>query len=189
MCLAQFCQKRDRRAMHQFVNVFEVGFVAIPRVGYILRAVTGGGKEQFDLAVMACGRTALHIKQMPAIHGKEIIEGIEIFGPQRPRALAVQRYAVPCGDFNGAAVWPLAHVVRVRACRINSEAVFDTGGARLGTVKAVLDHGAGDILGLSRPGQPDLLLPFTRAAVPTVDLAGRRVVADPPEGLENPARD
>ncbi|WP_299132934.1 ribosome maturation factor RimM [uncultured Amaricoccus sp.] len=68
-------------------------------------------------------------------------------------------------------------------------AVFDTGGARLGTVKAVLDHGAGDILELSRPGQPDLLLPFTRAAVPTVDLAGRRVVADPPEGLENPARD
>jgi 16S rRNA processing protein RimM len=59
-------------------------------------------------------------------------------------------------------------------------AVLDTGGARLGTVKAVLDHGAGDILEITRPGAPDLLLPFTRAAVPTVDLAGRRLIADPP---------
>ena len=52
-------------------------------------------------------------------------------------------------------------------------AVVDTGGAPLGTVRAVLDHGAGDILEIARPGAPDLLLPFTRAAVPTVDLAGR----------------
>jgi 16S rRNA processing protein RimM len=28
-----------------------------------------------------------------------------------------------------------------------------------------------------------VLLPFTRAAVPTVDLAAGRIVADPPEGL------
>lgn len=59
-------------------------------------------------------------------------------------------------------------------------AVYDTGGARLGTVRAVLDHGAGDILEVARPGAPELLLPFTRAVVPTVDLAGGRVVADPP---------
>ncbi len=59
--------------------------------------------------------------------------------------------------------------------------VFDTGGAPLGTVRAVLDHGAGDILEVVRPGAPDLLLPFTRAVVPTVDLAGGRLVADPPE--------
>ncbi len=58
--------------------------------------------------------------------------------------------------------------------------VLDTGGAILGRVKAVLDHGAGDILEIARPGQSDLLLPFTRAAVPTVDLAARRIIADPP---------
>lgn len=61
--------------------------------------------------------------------------------------------------------------------------VFDTGGAPLGTVRAVLDHGAGDILEIARPGAAELLLPFTRAAVPTVDLAARRIVVDPPEGL------
>ena len=62
-------------------------------------------------------------------------------------------------------------------------AVVDTGGAALGTVRAVLDHGAGDILEIVRPGAPDLLLPFTRAAVPTIDLGRRRIVADPPAGL------
>ena len=59
-------------------------------------------------------------------------------------------------------------------------AVYDTGGAPIGTVRAVLDHGAGDILEIARPGAPELLLPFTRTAVPTVDLATRRLVADPP---------
>ena len=60
--------------------------------------------------------------------------------------------------------------------------VVDTGGAVLGSVKAVLDHGAGDILELHRPGGGTALLPFTQAAVPTVDLAAGRIVADPPEG-------
>ena len=61
--------------------------------------------------------------------------------------------------------------------------VVDTGGAVLGTVKAVLDHGAGDILELHRLGGGTLLLPFTRSAVPTVDLSAGRIVADPPDGL------
>jgi 16S rRNA processing protein RimM len=63
-------------------------------------------------------------------------------------------------------------------------AVQDPGGAPLGTVVAVHDHGAGDLLEL-RPatGGATVLLPFTRAVVPTVDLAAGRIVADPPEGL------
>jgi 16S rRNA processing protein RimM len=62
-------------------------------------------------------------------------------------------------------------------------AVVDAGGAALGRIRAVLDHGAGDILEIARPGAPDLLLPFTHSAVPTVDLAAGRVVIDPPEGM------
>ena len=65
--------------------------------------------------------------------------------------------------------------------------VLDTGGAQIGRVKAVLDHGAGDILEVARPGKTDLLLPFTRAVVPTVDIAGGRIIADPPEGLDTSA--
>lgn len=60
--------------------------------------------------------------------------------------------------------------------------VLDTGGAELGTVRAVHNHGAGDILEiLPTGGGRALLLPFTRAAVPTVDLTARRIIADPPE--------
>jgi 16S rRNA processing protein RimM len=62
--------------------------------------------------------------------------------------------------------------------------VTDTGGAPLGRVLAVLNNGADDLLELSAPGQKQtVLLPFTKAIVPTVDLAQRRIVADPPEGL------
>lgn len=62
--------------------------------------------------------------------------------------------------------------------------VFDTGGVALGRVKAVLNHGASDLLEVVQPGRKGaVLLPFTRMAVPTVDLAARRIIADPPEGL------
>ena len=63
-------------------------------------------------------------------------------------------------------------------------AVADTGGAPLGRVAAVLNHGAGDILEVRGPGGAALLLPFTRAVVPTVDLASGRIVADPPGAVE-----
>ena len=60
--------------------------------------------------------------------------------------------------------------------------VRDAGGAPLGTVRAVLNHGAGDILEVAGPGGRVVLLPFTRAAVPLVDLAAGVIAADPPEG-------
>ena len=60
--------------------------------------------------------------------------------------------------------------------------VFDTGGAALGRVRTVQNFGAGDILEIYAPGRKTtLLLPFTKAVVPTVDLAAGRIVADPPE--------
>ncbi|MBK0400726.1 16S rRNA processing protein RimM [Limibaculum sp. M0105] len=60
--------------------------------------------------------------------------------------------------------------------------VIDAGGAELGRVRAIHDFGAGDILEVTRPGARPVLLPFTRAVVPTVDLAAGRIIADPPEG-------
>lgn len=62
-------------------------------------------------------------------------------------------------------------------------AVLDTGGTALGTVKNVMDHGAGDLIEIAVPGKSDtVLLPFTQAVVPTVDLAAGRIIADPPLG-------
>ncbi len=62
--------------------------------------------------------------------------------------------------------------------------VVDTGGVELGRIKAVLNHGAGDLLEIAVKGrrQP-ILLPFTLANVPTVDLGAGRVIADLPDGL------
>jgi len=62
--------------------------------------------------------------------------------------------------------------------------VLDTGGALLGTVRNVLNHGATDLLEIQAEGLTDtVLLPFTLEAVPTVDIAAGRIIADPPEGL------
>lgn len=63
--------------------------------------------------------------------------------------------------------------------------VRDTGGATLGKVIAVHNHGAGDILEINGPALPrGLLLPFTLANVPMVDVAAGCLVADLPDGLE-----
>jgi len=63
--------------------------------------------------------------------------------------------------------------------------VVDTGGAEIGRVKSVQNHGASDILEVTKSGGDGvILLPFTRAIVPTVDLTAGRIVADPPEGIE-----
>jgi 16S rRNA processing protein RimM len=56
-------------------------------------------------------------------------------------------------------------------------------GAPLGTVRAVADYGAGDLIEIERDGGQTVLVPFTRAIVPVVDLKGGRIVIDPPEGL------
>ncbi|WP_323777255.1 ribosome maturation factor RimM [Leisingera sp.] len=62
--------------------------------------------------------------------------------------------------------------------------VYDTGGTLLGTVKSVQNHGAADLLEIHGPGlKSTVLLPFTMAAVPTVDLEKGRIVADPPDGV------
>lgn len=61
-------------------------------------------------------------------------------------------------------------------------AAFDTGGEPLGKVTGVYNHGAGDILEISPTGHKSaLLLPFTAAIVPNVDLAAGRIVIDLPE--------
>jgi 16S rRNA processing protein RimM len=60
-------------------------------------------------------------------------------------------------------------------------AVRDPGGAPIGTITALHNHGAGDIVEIAPVGRgPALLLPFTFATFPTVDVAGRCVIADLP---------
>ena len=58
------------------------------------------------------------------------------------------------------------------------------GGGRIGEVVDVLHLPHGDVLVLRRDDNAaEVLVPFVRAMVPEVDVAARRLVVDPPEGL------
>jgi len=68
-------------------------------------------------------------------------------------------------------------------------AVQTEAGDIIGTVVAVPNYGGGDLLEIA-PAQkgPTAFLPFTKAFVPTVDIAGKRIVAAPPDDLFAPAK-
>ncbi|MGJ5133618.1 ribosome maturation factor RimM [Bradyrhizobium oligotrophicum] len=62
-------------------------------------------------------------------------------------------------------------------------------GAQLGRVLAIHNFGAGDIIEIAPPSGSTLMLPFTNAVVPTVDLAGGRVIIELPAEIEGEERD
>nr|WP_294517363.1 ribosome maturation factor RimM [uncultured Rhodopila sp.] len=68
-------------------------------------------------------------------------------------------------------------------------AVVDPNGAALGSVSVVHDYGAGASLEIVRAGASPVLLPFTAACVPTVDIAAGRLVAVLPDEIIVPQSD
>jgi 16S rRNA processing protein RimM len=62
-------------------------------------------------------------------------------------------------------------------------AAVDKHGTVLGAVQAVHNFGAGDVIEVKPADGAAMLLPFTREAVPEIDLAAGRLVVDPPEGF------
>ena len=54
-------------------------------------------------------------------------------------------------------------------------AVVDTGGASIGTVVAVENFGAGDILEIEKPDRKTFMVPLTPAAVPRI---GKHIIVD-----------
>lgn len=65
----------------------------------------------------------------------------------------------------------------------------DTDGHELGTVTALVHGAAQDLLSIRTPDGRDALVPFVKALVPEVDLAGNRVVVDDRPGLVTPLPD
>jgi 16S rRNA processing protein RimM len=69
-------------------------------------------------------------------------------------------------------------------------AAVNADGAEVGTVVAVHDFGAGDILELRpRSGGATIMVPFTDAFVPVVDLAAGRITVAPPDEAQTTRRD
>jgi 16S rRNA processing protein RimM len=81
-----------------------------------------------------------------------------------------------------AALPPTAAEEYYHADLIGLEAVLYDG-TPVGRVRAIHDFGAGDTLELARAGAPPIMVPFTRAVVPQIDLTAGRLVLDPPPGL------
>lgn len=69
-------------------------------------------------------------------------------------------------------------------------AVRDRQGRARGKVASVQDYGAGAVLEVAEESGRALLLPFTHAAVPEVDIAAGYLVIDPPDEIagDAPAR-
>jgi 16S rRNA processing protein RimM len=67
----------------------------------------------------------------------------------------------------------------------------DATGKSYGTVSAVFDFGAGDLLELKGPGRRPALIPFSEAAVLEIDLEAGKILIDPEAAglIENPDED
>lgn len=68
-------------------------------------------------------------------------------------------------------------------------AAVTTDGEPLGRVLAIHNFGAGDIIEIAPPKGPTMLLPFSNAVVPEVDLTGGRVVIALPQEIEGEGND
>ncbi|HUF55592.1 MAG TPA: ribosome maturation factor RimM [Thermohalobaculum sp.] len=127
---------------------------------------TEDGRRRFDVTALRPikGGFAARLSGVATREEAEALKGTRLYAPR------ARLPSLPVDEFYHADL-------------VGLEAV-DTGGAPLGRVRAVFDHGAGDFLEVTAPGGAAMLVPFTRAAVPAVDLAAGRVVVDPPEETE-----
>ena len=124
------------------------------------------GKHRFQLTIK--GRAGdLLLAAVEGIATREAAEGL------CGTALYVRRAALPAPDGDQLYRSDLEGLAAVR-----------NDGMRVGTVERVLDYGAGAVLQIRLAGGGELLLPFAERFVPQVDLAGGRLVVDPPEEVE-----
>jgi len=128
--------------------------------------VTKDGSRQFEVATAreAKGHLVATLKGVATREEAERLNGIELY---------VARDQLPATDDDEYYHADLIGLAAVTA-----------GDAPLGRVIAIHNFGAGDIIEIAPPHGPTLLLPFTNAVVPTVDLAGGRVVIELPEEIE-----
>jgi 16S rRNA processing protein RimM len=67
-------------------------------------------------------------------------------------------------------------------CDLEGLEAFSEDGTALGTVRSVEEYGAGPFL-VIQDASGERLLPFTKAVVPVVDIAGGRIVVVPPSEI------
>jgi len=124
------------------------------------------GARRFDIVSVkpASGGVFARVAGIEDRGAAEALKGVGLY---------IERAALPQPE---AESWYHADLVGLAAVAPN--------GSRLGRVKAVQNFGAGDLLEVDFAGQNGTeLVPFTRAFVPEVDVAAKRIVLALPDNF------
>jgi 16S rRNA processing protein RimM len=137
--------------------------LAVKRYGPLL---TKDGTRQFEVtsAREAKGHLVATLKGIATREDAERLNGIELY---------VAREKLPATDEDE---YYHADLIGLTAVNAANEP--------LGRVIAIHNFGAGDIIEIAPPSGATMLLPFTNAVVPTVDVAAGRVVIELPDEIE-----
>ena len=124
------------------------------------------------------GSASFEIEMLRAAKGHLVARFRGIDDRNAAERLANRRLFVPRERLPPPAADEYYHADLIGLCAVTAD------GTEIGTVAAVHDFGAGDILEV-RPqaGGTTIMVPFTAAFVPSVDIAGGRIVVMP---LEDP---
>ena len=128
--------------------------------------MTKGGARQFEIAQLRAAKDHLvaTFKGITTRTDAEKLNGIELYVP---------RERLPDTDDD-----EYYHADLIGLAAVN------TADEPLGRVVAIHNFGAGDIIEIAPAKGATMLLPFTNAVVPTVDIAGGRVVIELPQEIE-----
>jgi 16S rRNA processing protein RimM len=132
---------------------------------------TKDGTRQLELASAreAKGHLIAQFKGIATREEAERLNGLELYVPREKLP------ATDDGEYYHADLIGLAAVTAA--------------GEPLGRVIAIHNFGAGDILEIAPPAGATMLLPFSNAVVPTVDIAGGRVIIELPKEVEGDSPD
>jgi 16S rRNA processing protein RimM len=138
--------------------------LAVTRYGPL---ATKDGARQFEVtsAREAKGYLVATLKGVATREEAERLNGVELF---------VAREKLPVASENE---YYHADLIGLAAVTASDEP--------LGRVVAIHNFGAGDIIEIAPPQGATMLLPFSNAVVPSVDLAGGRVVIELPGEIED----
>jgi len=133
--------------------------------------VTKDGARSFEVASAreAKGHLVATLKGVGSREDAERLNGIELY---------VAREKLPATDED-----EYYHADLIGLAAVTSA------NAPLGRVVAIHNFGAGDIIEIAPPHGATLLLPFTNAVVPRVDLAEGRVVIELPDEIDGDTAD
>ncbi len=127
---------------------------------------TRDGARKFEIASAreAKGHLVATLKGIATREDAERLNGIELY---------IAREKLPATDDDE---YYHADLIGLAAVNAANELI--------GRVIAIHNFGAGDIIEIAPPQGATMLLPFTNAVVPTVDLKGGRVVIELPEEID-----